>query len=182
MAGQAPVFEVAVRELARHHGRGALYRSGTSGGSAGKPTGWWWTQSRRSRLLPSPAKDLIQVLYDEVYAGGRLGACVVALARESLSREKLEVSARSFARVLRAVVCGDRDQCSLAPSRRFIELAIQLLGASLVCLSKRGTREREAGQFGRSYARWRCLGPGEGSWGRARPASWDLRLAHRAGF
>ena len=77
--------------------------------------------------VASPCKDLVSVLYHAVSEGGRLGSCVGLLAREALTREKLEVSARSLARVLRAVVSGDRAQCAQTPSRRFVELAVQLL-------------------------------------------------------
>ena len=49
------------------------------------------------------------------------------MAGEALTREKLEISVRVLARVLRAVVCGDRDECAKAPPVRFVELSVQLL-------------------------------------------------------
>ena len=77
--------------------------------------------------LSEPCKDLARVLFASIRDGGGLGAGVRALALEAVSREKLEVSVRALARVLRAVVCGDRSQCARAPSRRFVELSVQLL-------------------------------------------------------
>ena len=77
--------------------------------------------------VAEPPKDLVRVFFNGIHEGSRLGACVEAMARESLSREKLEISVRALARVLRAVVSGDRGRCSKAPSRRFVELSVQLL-------------------------------------------------------
>ena len=77
--------------------------------------------------MVEPAGDLIQRLYKAVTRGDSLGAALGALAKEALTREKLEISVRVLARVLQAVVSGDRDKCTRAPSVRFIEVSIQLL-------------------------------------------------------
>ena len=46
---------------------------------------------------------------------------------EVLTREKLELAAYALARVLRAVLTGDREQCQGGVSRALVELAVQLI-------------------------------------------------------
>ena len=98
--------------------------------------------------LSVPSRDVARVLFDSVREGGGLGAGVRALAQEAVSREKLEVSVRALARVLRAVLCGERSQCASAPSRRFVELSVQLLLRVRLGVGKRRAEAREAHQSG----------------------------------
>ena len=74
-----------------------------------------------------PVQDLARTFFSSVHEESSLGASVRAMALEALSREKLEVTVRSLARVLQAVVSGDRSRCVRTPSRRFVELSAQLL-------------------------------------------------------
>ena len=74
-----------------------------------------------------PTSGLVRALYDGLGKGSVLGTSVATMAREVLTREKLEVSVRVLARVLRAVVGGDRSLCATAPPVRYVELAVQLL-------------------------------------------------------
>ena len=77
--------------------------------------------------VAGPLPDLIRSLYDGIAKEDSLGASLAAMAKEALSREKLEVSVRVLARVLRAIVSGVRHECATAPSARFMEVAVQLL-------------------------------------------------------
>ena len=84
------------------------------------------TETVLTTVQESPM-SLISVFYKSVTEGDVLGERVATMARESLTREKLEVSVRAMARVLRAVVCGDRSQCTKSPSSRFLELSVQMM-------------------------------------------------------
>ena len=75
----------------------------------------------------SPTQDVARIIYVCLEKEDKLGAAVETLVQESLSREKLELSIRSLARVLRAVVQGERRSCCQTPSRQFLELAVQVM-------------------------------------------------------
>ena len=85
------------------------------------------SQGTALSTVREPAPGLIQALYDGIAKGDLLGASVGAMARETLTREKLEVSVRALARVLRAVAGGDRNLCTKSPPVRYVELSVQLL-------------------------------------------------------
>ena len=71
--------------------------------------------------------DIARVMFDAIRMESRLGVAMHSIATSSLSREKLEVSVKSLARVLRAIVSGRRASCETCPGKHFIELAIQIL-------------------------------------------------------
>ena len=107
--------------------------------------------------------SLTQALYGGIAECNALGISVGRLARAALTREKLEVSVRALARVLRAVVGGDRNLCSLSPSVRYVELSVQLLlrissASSREALDKGRSVKSGCGISGRSG-----LGAGTGS-------------------
>ena len=87
------------------------------------------TTRSMGRLQPTEQErpSIVQVLYQAVEARDKLGKLVAAFASQALEREKLELSARVLARVLGAVLRGERAGCERAPSRFFVELAVQLL-------------------------------------------------------
>ena len=109
-----------------------------------------------------PPPDLIQAFYDGVAKGDRLGASVGAMARESLTREKLEVSVRALARVLRAVTSGDRNLCAKAPPNRFVELSVQLLLRASSASAREALGKGQLASLGAVSTRRCGLGSGEG--------------------
>ena len=101
-------------------------------------------------LATSQAADLgmVQVLFHSIDKCDALGDSVVRLAQAVLTREKLEVSVRALARVLRAVVGGDRNLCSRPPTRRFVELSVQLLLRASSASSMEALREGRLSSLG----------------------------------
>ena len=73
------------------------------------------------------SKSVIQALGQAIDQGTRLGKMLTELATLVLKREKLEVSTRVFARILKAILGQDRELCRAEPSARFLELAATLL-------------------------------------------------------
>ena len=69
----------------------------------------------------------VQRLLDEVSTQSKLGGIVRNLGLQSLTREKLEMSVRAFARVIQAVVTGNRESCRREPSVRLVEVAVRVL-------------------------------------------------------
>ena len=57
----------------------------------------------------------------------KLGETILRLVNQALLREKLEMLTRCLARVLRAVVSGDRQDCEKTPSVKFVEVAVRVL-------------------------------------------------------
>ena len=121
-----------------------------------------------------PVPGLIRAFYDGVGKGDLLGTSVGAMAREVLTREKLEVSVRILARVLRAVVGGDRSMCARSPPVRYVELAVQLLLRIVVHFGKRSVGEGTSGKPRGSTTRRNSLGAGTCSGRGARPPAGDL--------
>ena len=71
----------------------------------------------------NPFRKLLDVAGSE----SLLGEQVAKLCQHVLSREKLELSARVLARVLSAVVRGDRERCTTAPQVKMVEIAVRIL-------------------------------------------------------
>ena len=69
--------------------------------------------------VPSP-QGLAEVMGSAVNKASTLGLGLASLVNESLSREKLELSVRSLACVLGAVLRNDRDGCLVPPSPRLV--------------------------------------------------------------
>ena len=75
-------------------------------------------------VLSATKMDLATVWSKAIEEENGLGQSVVALVKTSLEREKLELSVKSLARVLRAVLQNDREVCRQAPSSRWQEIAV----------------------------------------------------------
>ena len=73
-----------------------------------------------------PRTDVVRMIYKAVEEDSRLGESLSSLVERCLSREKLELAMRCLARVLCAVLGGDRKLCRVAPSRSLLELAVQV--------------------------------------------------------
>ena len=71
--------------------------------------------------------DLAHTIYKAIHRNSALGRSLHALSLHSLHREKLELTVRVLARVLRAIVSGDRQVCLLSPPPQWIELAVLVL-------------------------------------------------------
>ena len=86
-------------------------------------------------------QELAGTLYTSLMSDSELGTCLQRLVREVLRREKVELSVRVLARVLRAVLGGDRDQCGSPPSQPFLELAVQLAVRALSATARQALRQ-----------------------------------------
>ena len=76
---------------------------------------------------PEVMPCLVATTYAALESANILGQHLRNVVEEVLSREKLELACRVFARVLKAVFTGNRDTCRIAPSRRMLELAVQVI-------------------------------------------------------
>ena len=88
----------------------------------------------------SPFTSLLQ----GVSGGSQLGETIQAMATYALRREKLELAVRSLARVLRAVVAGDREKCNGEPSVKMVEIAVRVL---LRCAAHSAKTALDAGKL-----------------------------------
>ena len=86
-----------------------------------------FTALAASEPVASDGKDVASMMYAGLERQTKLGGTLENMVKDCLSREKLELSVRSLARVLKAVVQGEREACRQAPSRIFLELSVQLL-------------------------------------------------------
>ena len=68
--------------------------------------------------------DMASTLREAIVGGSTLGASVTGLVETALQHEKLELSVRTFARVLQAVVQGDREACARPPCVGSVNLAV----------------------------------------------------------
>ena len=69
----------------------------------------------------------ITFLMTEAASESKLGTVLAKMSEHVLSREKLEMITRTFARVLRAVISGRRDDCRQNPTVKMTEVAVQVL-------------------------------------------------------
>ena len=72
-------------------------------------------------------KNPVSKLLEEIGEEGALATAMQAVGHHVLGREKLEVSVRVLARVLRAVIQGERQACSQEPSVKMVEVAVRVL-------------------------------------------------------
>ena len=75
----------------------------------------------------APSRDVAVAIYEAIQDDTTLGKSLGTLARHVLQREKLELSVRVLARVLRAVIGGERQLCTQTPAPRWTEFAILVL-------------------------------------------------------
>ena len=74
-----------------------------------------------------PQKNPVRLLLEEVGSDSSLGLLTEKLGNQVLRREKLELSTRVLARVLRGVLTGEREACRREPSVKMVEIAVMLL-------------------------------------------------------
>ena len=70
---------------------------------------------------------LVRAIQTGIWKETLLGTTIAQMASEALSREKLELATRSFARVLQAMVGKRRELCAKQPSPRMLEWAAHVL-------------------------------------------------------
>ena len=70
---------------------------------------------------------VFRTLLDHVGSKSALGTAVQSLADRALAVEKLEKTARTLARVIGAVVQGDRQACGRHPTVKLVEIAVRIL-------------------------------------------------------
>ena len=75
----------------------------------------------------APDRNPVKILIEAASTQSKLGAALDKLAEHVLRREKLEMAVRTMARVISAVLSGDREGCRKEPSVKSVELAVQLL-------------------------------------------------------
>ena len=80
-----------------------------------------------SATAQASTPSLREALGDAVINQSTLGLRLSDMVSCALSREKLELSSRSLARALAAVISNSRSSCSRAPGQRLVELAITLM-------------------------------------------------------
>ena len=72
-------------------------------------------------------QEPLQILVDQVGMETKLGVALRQMAKEALTREKLEMLTRALARALQAVLAGDREVCRKPPLTKMLEIAVRLL-------------------------------------------------------
>ena len=77
--------------------------------------------------VATPSQDFTTAIYQAIQDDKTLGKSLCTLAKHALQREKLELSVRVLARVLRAVIGGERQLCAQTPTPRWTEFAILVL-------------------------------------------------------
>ena len=75
---------------------------------------------------PSPSCAVVTML-KAASGQSKLGDTISQMSNQVMKREKLEMLSRSFARVLRAVLSGCRDDCRKEPSVKMVQVAVQVL-------------------------------------------------------
>ena len=73
------------------------------------------------------SQNPLQTMLDAVGTGSQLGQTIAKMVSQVLEREKLELSTRTLARTLQAVVSGDRESCKKKPSVKMVELTVKLM-------------------------------------------------------
>ena len=79
----------------------------------------------------------------EACCDSRLGSVLREVTLQALTREKLELSVRALARVLQAVLTGDRAACSRAPSVRLVEVAVRVMLHGAARSARRALKDGE---------------------------------------
>ena len=82
---------------------------------------------RNDIKLPGSLSNPVTRLVEEVSNESTLGIAIKTMSTHALTREKLELSVRSLARALTAVLVGDRDACRREPSVKMVEVAVRVL-------------------------------------------------------
>ena len=80
-----------------------------------------------SGLTTSDTSNPVERILAEVCNESRLGSLLRELAFQVLTREKLELSVCALARVIQAMVAGDRAACKRAPLVRLVEIAVRIM-------------------------------------------------------
>ena len=96
-----------------------------------------------SGVMTRDSNNPVDRILTEVCGESRLGSLLREVTLQALTREKLELSVRALARVLQAVITGDRAACNRPPSVRLVEVAGSSDAARCCQIGSTGSQGRE---------------------------------------